>query len=95
MTTEQRELARHALGFQKRVVGRLKSERVSYRNRFFTKPGCDGYESWADLAANGLAVHYPVDPEKEPNGYALFKLTRAGAESVLFAGESLDKEDFN
>lgn len=86
MTPKQIELARHALGLDRRHT-------TSYRNRFVAGPGHDDYNDWMDLVATGLAEHW--DASTIPfGGCDLFWLTKAGAELALKTHESLSIEDF-
>ena len=85
MSSNQIELARHALG--------LTRSKTSYRNRFVTGPGSTDYQPWLDMVEAGDAVR--VGGEKLPfGGDDLFCLTPKGAEQALRAGERLDPEDF-
>ncbi len=49
LTNEQREMVRHAIGFD----GRSKT---TTRNHYCTGPGSGGYEEWLDLVSRGLAT---------------------------------------
>lgn len=83
MNKNQREMARHALGFPNK-----KNE--SYRNHFCIGPGGDGYEDWLDLVAKGLALRRTSNNH---GGDDLFYLTLQGALMVRDAKEHLSRED--
>ncbi len=83
MNANQREMARHALGFPNK-----KNE--SYRNHFCIGPGGDGYEDWLDLVEKGLAIRRT---SKNHGGDDLFYLTLQGALMVRDAKEHLSRED--
>ncbi len=83
MNTNQREMARHALGFPNK-----KNE--SYRNHFCIGPGGDGYEDWLDLVSKGLAVRRT---SQHHGGDDLFYLTLTGALMVRTDKEHLSSED--
>jgi hypothetical protein len=87
MTGRQRELARHALGFQG------SGNKVSYRNRFVTGPGHTDYEDWTAMVEAGEAKRR--DGKTLPfGGDDMFWLTKAGALLALNPGERLDPQDF-
>ena len=83
MTPRQIELARHALGLPNR-------HKKSYRNRFVASPGHADYEDWMQIRAEKCATRR-IYTESENHW---FLLTRKGALSVLFDGETLCEEDF-
>ena len=87
MTSRQRELARHALGFQGR------GNTTSYRNNFCAGPGHEDHPDWLAMVDAGEAIKR--DGYCLPlNGDDLFHLTRTGAQLALNPGERLDAEDF-
>jgi hypothetical protein len=83
MTDNQRKLARHALGFPNK-------KNTSYRNRFCTGPGCNDYEEWKAMVAQGDAVE-----RTGPlwGGDSMFYLTLKGALSVREPTEHISRED--
>lgn len=83
MTTEQRDLARHALGLPN-------ASRKSYRNYFCTDPD---HPEWMALVAEGLAM-MNKRPAGICSGNVFFHLTRRGALLALDRGERLCGEDF-
>lgn len=82
MTPAQRELARHALG--------LDRKRRSYRNRFVCR---EDNPEWSAMVAVGLATMRPA-ASVPFGGDAVFYLTTAGAKLAIDAGETLSPEDF-
>lgn len=86
MTQQQRELARHALGLERRHP-------ASYRNRFVTGRGSKDHREWMEMVATGDAVRRAANVEFFGDD-DLFCMTLRGAESVLEPGESLDMADF-
>jgi hypothetical protein len=85
MTPEQRTLARHALGLDKR-------QKRSYRNRFVTGPGSDDHPAWMQMEKAGQAWRRPGS--ELTGGDDLFGLTITGARAALDPGERLCAEDF-
>ncbi|PXW75938.1 hypothetical protein C7451_106102 [Blastomonas natatoria] len=86
MTSEQIELARHALGLD----GQRKR---SYRNRYVTGPGGSDHPAWLAMVEAGDAKKR--DGSTLPfGGDDIFWLTRQGAEKALRKGEKLCPEDF-
>lgn len=83
LTPRERELARHALGLPN-------EKRRSYRNRYYVGADTPTGRQWCELVARDLAIL--VRAPKVLCDH--FHLTRAGAEAVLEAGETLDEEDF-
>lgn len=79
MNTEQRELARHALGLPN-------SRNKTYQNWFCVE---EGDPAWSGLVAMGLATMRPA-ASLPFGGAALFHLTRKAAEMVLEPGEKID-----
>lgn len=78
MTSEQKRLARHALGLPN-------DKMVSCRNRYIAGTG-ETYGDWSDMERSGFAIC--------AGSICKFKLTRAGAERALKPGERLCEEDF-
>lgn len=86
MTKRQIDLARHALGLPNK-------DRRSYRNAFVAGLNHDDYDDWYAMVRNGYAVKR--DGAALPfGGDDVFHMTRAGAEAVLVARETLDLQDF-
>jgi hypothetical protein len=85
MTPEQRELARHALGFPNK-----KNE--SYRNHFCSGRDCDHYAEWVAMVEQGYAIELPTPKWSNPND-AFFSLTLKGALLARDAKEHLSPED--
>ena len=83
MTPRQIELARHALGLPN-------EKRQSYRNRFCAASGTPNDQEWRRMVDAGFAICVP----RGWGGGDLFKMTFAGAKSVLQKREGLDPEDF-
>jgi hypothetical protein len=83
LTPRERELARHALGLDRRTF--------SYRNYYVVGSG-DDHTAWLGLVERGLAKRRPGD--ELTGGSDIFYLTRAGALAALETGETLDREDF-
>lgn len=80
MTDKQRDLARHALGFD----GRNKTQ---YRNHFVVGPGCKDYDTWTQMVVEGLANRYP--PREISGGMDTFTVRRDAALSVRKKSEHL------
>jgi hypothetical protein len=83
LTTRENELARHALGLDRR--------KFSYRNYYVVGSGND-HTAWIGLVKRGLALRRPGDDLT--GGSDIFYLTRAGALAALEPGETLCEEDF-
>ena len=83
MTTRQRGLARHALGFPNK-------KRESYRNHFCTGVGSTDYQDWLDMVAGGLAVRRTGS---HWGGADMFYLTLKGALLARDPKEHLSRED--
>ena len=83
LTAKQRDVIRHALGFN----GRSKE---SYRNHFVTGPGSDDYDAWMDLVSKGLA-HRSAGTEIS-GGDDVFWVTRETALSVREKNEHLSRD---
>lgn len=83
MNENQREMARHALGFPN-------AKNTSCRNHFSIGPGGDGYEDWVDLTSKGLAIERKGGPF---GGDSMFHLTLSGALMVREPKEHLSRED--
>jgi hypothetical protein len=81
VNSEQRRLARHALG--------LGDTNRSYRNRFYASKDTPNEREWRDLVSRGLAIS-----GREDRGLIGFCLTEAGATMVLESKEMLDPEEF-
>ncbi|MBB3937907.1 hypothetical protein [Aureimonas phyllosphaerae] len=82
LTSEQRVQARSALGLGF-------APKVSQRNEARPQLGAHSYDVWLGMVAAGLAV------ECETTAFwTIFRLTRAGADAALEAGESLDPRHF-
>lgn len=86
MTPEQRELARHALGFPNKT-------RKSYRNHFCAGKDHRDYPEWMKMVENDLAKRHEGNYSLT-GGDFVFILTTYGAELALKSGERLDKKDF-
>lgn len=88
MTARQVELARHALG--------LNRKKVSYRNYFSVGFGAPDYDQWQQMVRQGNAFRWvgPIKAGTMFGGDDVFHMTRKGANAVLKDGESLDPEDF-
>lgn len=82
-TPKMVELARHALGFD----GRNKTQ---YRNHFVIGPGCDDYETWTHMVAEGLANRYP--PREISGGMDTFSVKRDFAMMVRKKNEHLGRD---
>jgi hypothetical protein len=85
MTPEQRTLARHALGLDRR-------QKRSYRNRFITGPGSTDHPAWMQMEKEGNARRRAGS--EITGGDDLFVLTFKGALAAMEPGESLCAEDF-
>ena len=83
MTQKQRELARHALGFD----GRNKTQ---YRNHFVVGPGCDDYEDWMEMVKAGYANRYP--PREISGRMDTFSVQRQAALAVRLPDEHLGQD---
>lgn len=83
LSDNQRELVRHAIGFD----GRHKQ---SYRNHFVTGPGSVNYDDWMDMVTKGLAHRGPPSPLT--GGDDLFWVTRDTALSVREKDEHLSRD---
>ena len=79
LSPEQRRLARHALGLRD-------GQRKSYRNHFAAPEGSKSHGDWVEMVTVGIA--------RGAGHPDCFKLTRAGADAALDAGETLCGEDF-
>lgn len=84
MTPEQVLHARHALGLPNDGMR-------SDRNHFLAARGTPAHEIWRAMVEANLARRDERGLSEKADH---FWLTRAGAERSLFAGESLDPEDF-
>jgi hypothetical protein len=84
MTSQQKELARHALG--------LTRNRVSFRNHFVTGEGGPDHAIWMEMVAAGQATRRAGN--ELTGGDDLFRLTRVGAGAALNPRERLCPEDF-
>lgn len=83
LTSQQLELARHALGLPNK-------DRRSYRNRYLISRAGKKHAAWEGMRRAGFAR-----VEREATSYGdLFFLTRKGAEAALQPGETLCPEDF-
>jgi len=83
ISERQRELARHALGFDGR-------QKVSYRNHFCVGPGGDTHDEWMDLVSKGLAT-YRADSQISGDS-DVFWCTEKLALAVRDSYEHLGKE---
>lgn len=83
MTPKQRELARHALGFDG-------ENKASYRNRFCAGPGSTDFNDWEDLVAKGLATKRTDGPW---GGDHMFYLTFEGADMARNSDEWISMEE--
>jgi len=83
MTPKQKELVRHALGFD--------AQRKSYRNRYHATHNSPDHKAWVAMVAQGWAEVYDT---QAPFGMTCFVVTRKAAIAVMEPGESLDHEDF-
>lgn len=83
LSTEQREMVRHAIGFD----GRSK---VTTRNHYCTGEGCDGYDEWQDLVKRGLAT--VRGPSELSGGDHTFYATRDLALFVREHNEHLSRD---
>ncbi len=85
MTTEQRRLARHALGID------YSSSRRSYRNYYSAPIGTPVERQWQEMVQLGWAV-----AGRQHRDLRDYSLTYTGAKLAIDeeAGESLDKDDF-
>jgi hypothetical protein len=81
MTSQQKLLARHALGLPN-------EQRRSYRNRYYTSEGTPAYALWCEMVEAG---HARGKPE---GGRSYFWLLESGARLALDEGETLCSEDF-
>jgi hypothetical protein len=86
MTLDQIALARHALGLSQGAG------KISYRNYFTAGVGHLNYRDWRGMVDAGYAIRFHRSGVPF-GGNDLFRLTRAGAEAVLTAGETLSKEE--
>ena len=84
LTTEQKDLARHALGLSR-------DRKTSYRNCFVADPGHDDYAAWRAMVYTGHAIHRL---RSHVVGGHIFWLTRKGADAALNKGDRLDPEDW-
>ena len=85
MTSDQKELARHALGLPNK-------KRKTNRNHFCTGPGTNDYPAWIEMVGQGEAV-YRKGTEITGND-DVFWLTEAGATLALNPGEKLSADTF-
>ena len=83
MTSEQRQLARHALGFPNK-------KNMSYRNHYCIGNGGDGYQDWEAMVAAGEAVKR-TGPHW--GGDDMFHLTLKGGLVACDAKEHLSREE--
>jgi hypothetical protein len=83
MTSEQRKLARHALGLPNKL-------NTSYRNHYCIGRGGDGYEEWEAMVAAGEAVRR-TGPHW--GGDDMFHLTLKGGLAARDAKEHLSREE--
>jgi len=83
LTTREKELIRHAVGFD----GRSKT---SYRNHFVVGPGMEDYDVWMGLVKRGLAYH--AEPSPLSGGDDIFWVSRAAALAVRQSDEHLSPE---
>ena len=83
LTPTQRDLIRHAIGFD----GRSKT---TYRNHFVTGPGSEDYPHWMDLVEKGYALRYPL--LQLSGGDEVFTVTRETALAVREPDEHLSRE---
>jgi hypothetical protein len=83
MTDKQIQLARHALGLPNK-------KNTSYRNRYCIGVGCDGYEEWEAMVAQGDAIK-----RTGPlwGGDDMFHLTLKGALAVREPKEHISRDD--
>lgn len=84
LTPRERELARHALGLDRR--------RQSYRNHYIVGE-CEDHTIWLGMVERGLARQRRRSSATFGDSDC-FYLTRAGALAALEPGETLDPEDF-
>lgn len=82
LTTEERRLARHALGLPN-------AHRRAHRNRFAANRSSRDYAVWRGLVDRGYAVRWPWFYSYGDH----FRLTPAGVELALNAGETIDPEE--
>ena len=85
MTSDQKDLARHALGLPNKAW-------KSYRNHFVAGPGHSDFDNWETMVAAGEA--WKRGPSAMFGGDYCFGLTRKGADAALMPREKLDAEDF-
>lgn len=83
LTEKQRELVRHAVGFD----GRSKT---SYRNHFVIGPGCEDYDAWMALVQAGGAHHRKGS--EISGGGDIFWATRETALAVRNRDEHLGRD---
>ena len=81
MTSDQIDLARHALG-----LPNIRNK--SYRNRFYAGERNPDYATWCDMVAAGWARG------KSDGNLTFFWLLENGAKLALVGSETLDPEDF-
>lgn len=82
MTNEQRELARHALGFPNKT-------NMSTRNHFCTGEGSTDFPHWEAMVAAGYAIKRKVS---FCGGDDIFHLTMKGALEARGPKEHLSRE---
>lgn len=80
LTAKQREIVRHAIGFDGR-------HKMTYRNHFVTGPDTEDYAAWMDLVRKGFARHRPGG--QLSGGDDIFWATRELALSVRNKDEHL------
>jgi hypothetical protein len=83
MTETQTKLARHALGLPNK-------QNTSYRNRFFTGPGCTDYAEWQAMVAEGNAIERTGSLWSRDS---VFCLTLKGALAVRGPKEHISREE--
>lgn len=83
MTSEQRKLARHALGFPNTL-------KTSYRNHYCIGKGGNGYGDWEAMVAAGEAVKH-TGPHW--GGDDMFYLTLKGGLAAREPKEHLSREE--
>jgi hypothetical protein len=86
MTETQKKLARHALGLPNK-------QNTSYRNRFFTDPGCTDYAEWQAMVAEGNAIERTGSLWSGDRTRNMFCLTLKGALAVRGPKEHISRED--
>lgn len=83
LSTREREVIRHALGF-----GEVDRAKTSFRNYYLTSGSGDDYEVWARLERLGLAVSWKARTSKG----IYFAAGSKAANAVKKRGESFDEE---